>query len=195
MAGATGGGRGSPPDRASKSAGRATRSGGSARAAILVFAALFLGTCREAAVTEVELLEAEASWRGHGITSYDIDVVVTGGPERRVHVAVHDGAIAEATVMEHSMVRSLNEAQASPYTVEGLFRTLAEELRGGERQFVRVWFDARYGFPEHMELGPRRGRPEAGVLLLRVERFEATSSPRGSLPVEQIVLASPPSRR
>jgi len=143
---------------------------------MLLAAVAVLAACREAAVTEEDLEKAETSWRSRGIESYEIDVVLSGGPERRVHVAVRDGAIAEATVTEHSIVRALNEAQARPYTVEGLFRTLAVELRGGERRFVRVWFDARCGFPAHMELGPRRDRPEGSVLLLRVERFETPSS-------------------
>lgn len=140
--------------------------------AILVVA-LWGAACREAAVDAQELAEAESRWRGHGIESYDIVVVVSGeGFDRRVRVSVRDGAVAEAEVTEHGLTRKLNETEARPYTVEGLFRTLREELGSG-RRFVRVWFDPEDDFPQHMELGPRR--KGAGVLLLKVERFEARS--------------------
>jgi len=150
------------------------------RAGLLVRALLVTGACaaacREATVTRQEIEEAEASWRRHGVSSYDITVTLSGPFERRVQVAVRDGAVLEATVTEHGLVRPLNEAQARPYTVEGLFRTLTEELRRGGRRFVRVWFDQRYDFPAHSELGPRRDGTDETVLVFRVVDFEALAA-------------------
>lgn len=72
---------------------------------------------------------------------------------------------------ENGEERIVEGEVARPYTVEGLFRTLSEEITVGERQFVRARFHPARGFPELIELGPLRGAPFTTPWVIRVESF------------------------
>lgn len=141
-------------------------------------ASVLFCTSRDGTVTESRLREARDLWRNVGVTSYSIEVRLTDGREleRRVEVDVRDGEIVHGSFQERGDERELNETQAHPYTVDGLFRILALELENDRGPFVRAWFDPEWGYPELIELGPSPDGPaQARSRLLRVERFEPRS--------------------
>jgi Family of unknown function (DUF6174) len=133
--------------------------------------------CGGAWLTRGALDDAESRWRSHSVESYSIEVSVSESDEaiRRVRVEVRDGNLVEATMVENGTERRIDFDAARPYTVDGLFQTLGEELAAGKRRYVRASFDSARGFPERIELGPLRGAPEATRWFLRVESFRVAS--------------------
>lgn len=146
--------------------------------AVLVLA--LFGACGRGGLTREALREAESQWRSHAVPSYSIEVSVSEseGARRRVRLQVRDGQIVRATLSQADAAeeRAVVDAVARPYTVEGLFQTLDEEMTAAKRRYVRASFDPELGFPERIELGPLRGAPVATRWVLRVESFRAASA-------------------
>jgi xanthine dehydrogenase molybdopterin-binding subunit B len=139
----------------------------------LVAALSLHAACGGAWLTREALENAESRWRAHSIESYAIEESVSESDKtlRRVRLEVRDGEIVEATMVENGTERRIDGDAAGAYTVDGLFRTLDEELAAGKRRYVRASFDSARGFPERIELGPLRGAPVATIWVIRVESF------------------------
>ncbi|HSF19931.1 MAG TPA: DUF6174 domain-containing protein [Vicinamibacteria bacterium] len=122
-------------------------------------------------LTREALQEAQSRWQSRAVPSYTIEVFVSGEMFRHILVEVRDGEIGAATMIEDGEGRIVEGHLARPYTVEGLFRTLSEEIKTSQRQFVRARFHPTLGFPELIELGPLRSAPGATPWVIRVESF------------------------
>lgn len=150
-----------------------------ARATALGAAAvlLSLAVCADAVLTREALESAESRWASQGVESYTVEISVTesGRELRRVHLEVRSGKLARGVMSVDGGERNVDGEAARPYTVEGLFRTLEEELEAGKRRYVRARFDAKLGFPDRIELGPLRGVPEVTHFVLRIVSFQPAS--------------------
>ena len=142
----------------------------------LVAALSLHAACGLAWLTREALDNAESRWRAHSIESYTIEASVSesGKTLRRVRLEVRDGELVEAIMVENGTERHIDGDAARPFTVDGLFQTLDEELAAGKRRYVRASFDSARGFPERIELGPLRGASVATVWVIRVESFRVT---------------------
>lgn len=141
---------------------------------ILLAATLLFPTCDGAGLTRAALEDAEARWKSRPVVSYTIEVSVAE-PDRTlrwVRLEVRDGEIVEAVMADNGPERYIESELAHPYTIEGLFQTLGEELAAGRRRYVHASFDPALGFPERIELGPPRDAPEPTPWVLRVESFQ-----------------------
>jgi hypothetical protein len=130
-------------------------------------------------LTREALDNAESRWQSHSVHSYTIEVSVSESdePVRRVKIEVRGKEPVEAVMTENGTERRIEKDAARPYTVDGLFQTLDEELAAGERRYVRAWFDSARGYPERIELGTLRGAPEVSLWVIRVESFRVTPPP------------------
>ena len=137
-------------------------------------AILMLPACGGAGLTRAELADAEARWARRPVASYTIEVSVSEPDRtlRQVRLEVLDGEIVEAAMAENGPERYIEGELARPYTIDGLFQTLDEELAAGTRRYVHAWFDPTLGFPERIELGPPRDAPDPTPWVLRVESFQ-----------------------
>jgi hypothetical protein len=146
----------------------------SLEAVLLIHAA-----CGGTWLTREALDNAEARWKSHSVESYTIEVSVSESdkPVRRVNVQVRDKEPVEAVMIENGTERRIEKDAARPYTVDGLFQTLDEELVSDRRRYVRAWFDSARGYPERIELGTLRGAPEVSLWVIRVESFRVTPPP------------------
>jgi Family of unknown function (DUF6174) len=128
-------------------------------------------------LTREALDRAESRWHSHSVQSYTIEVSVSESDktQRRLRLELRDGKLVEAVMNENGTERRIDEETARPYTVDGFFQTLDEELAAGQRRYVVASFDSARGFPERIELGPLRGTPEVTVWVIRVESFRVTS--------------------
>ncbi|RME06988.1 MAG: hypothetical protein D6812_00830 [Deltaproteobacteria bacterium] len=133
-------------------------------------------------VSERLIAEAEAKWRAAQIEGYHITVdVIRGSDVRRNDVTVHRGAIIYATVRYRESdgrfgePRELTTAQAEPFTIEGLFELLRDEMLRSGRIEIRVERSGTPPLPRTIELGPllRKGKvvPDTAVLI-HIVRFE-----------------------
>lgn len=113
--------------------------------------------------------EAEARWAANPVRSYHIVVDVERPDDtRRTEVTVEEGRITRG-VVRYWDPRSrrwgepyeLNEEQAFPFTVPGLFDMVRGELRGSGRVDIRVAMGGEPAFPRRIVLGPvwQNGRP------------------------------------
>jgi Family of unknown function (DUF6174) len=133
--------------------------------------------CGRAWLTREALDSAESRWQSHSVESYTIEVSVSESDQtlRRVKLEVRGGKLVEAVMIENGTERRIDEETARPFTVDGLFQTLDEELAAGQRRYVLASFDSSHGFSERIELGPLRGAPQATRWIIRVESFRVTS--------------------
>lgn len=101
------------------------------------------------------------NWDGHGITSYDLDMIVSGGNSHdRVHVEVRDGQVVECT---HNGKRPQQKYLWDDWTIPKQFQMIAEDLekdedpnRGfGTRSNVKITlhaiFDPDLGYPQQYQ--------------------------------------------
>jgi len=141
---------------------------------VFFFATTILLSCQASSLDPQEITAAETLWKTNGLTSYRIELRVERELERRVEVTVRDGAIEEGVLLERADGEGwepptpLDETQARPYTVPGLFQTLREELSTGQRT-VSARFNQNRGYVEHMELGPIARSPAALITVVSLE--------------------------
>src|SRR5947209_1040386 len=107
---------------------RRLRTGGFARfalAAILIAAA----GCGGREVTPEAVRAAKQLWTRAGIRDYDLDWSVTGPNNAHYLVTVRDGEVGKIESIRPDGSKSeLHPAETRMYSVDGLFRTLDEEL-------------------------------------------------------------------
>ena len=117
--------------------------------------------------------EAEANWQAQPALDYEITVEVDRPDDRRrTTVVVAGGAIVQGTVTywdpnnrRWQEPYELNEEQAFPFTVPGLFEMVRGEIRGSGRADIRVKMGGDPPFPRRIVLGPvfMDGRPVSGT--------------------------------
>ncbi len=144
-------------------------------AALLVTVIAGLGLlvgCGLAGASEAELAQAEAAWQAAPLASYHMVVEVQRAQERRRHeVWVREGEIVSGTLQYRQEgegwgpPQQMDTAQAAPFTVPGLFATVREQMRYGNRLLVRVQLSGSPPFPHRIVLGPVRqdGMPVEGT--------------------------------
>lgn len=103
-------------------------------------------------LTAERLDEAKALWKEHGPKSYVLDVDVR---DAHHHVEVKDGEVVSMTTDGREAEQRIREY----WTVEGMFRSLSEEISNLKRPdaafgvsdpadvTLRAQFDERYGYP------------------------------------------------
>lgn len=130
--------------------------------------------------------EAEAKWEADPVSSYRIVVDVERPTDRRrTEVTVRQDAIIRAEVKywnEQTKTwdepADLNQEQAYPFTVPGLFDMVRGELASSGRADVRVLMDGSPAFPHRLVLGPvwMDGKPVSGTeATVTVRTFEPLS--------------------
>ena len=144
----------------------------------------FLVGCSQAAPATTRMIdEAEARWQADPVPSYHIVVDVDRPDDRRrTELTVREGEIVEATVSYWDFREKrwqephpLNQEQASPFTVPGLFEMVRGELRSSGRADIRVVMDGEPAFPHRIVLGPvwQGRRPVEGTeATVTVREFE-----------------------
>lgn len=131
--------------------------------------------------------DAEAQWDTAPIISYRIVVDVDRPSDRRrTEVAVRQNAIVHANVQYwNDTTRAwdepadVNQEQAYPFTVPGLFDMVRGELASSGRADVRVSMDGSPAFPHRLVLGPvwMDGKPVSGTeATVTVRTFEPVSA-------------------
>jgi hypothetical protein len=135
---------------------------------------------------------AEALWQANPVPSYHIIVDVDRPDDRRRNdLTVRQGEIVEATVSYWDFQKKrweepydLNQEQAFPFTVPGLFEMVRGELRGSNRADIRVVMDSAPAFPHRIILGPvwQDLRPVSGTeATVTVRKFEVLRAEGGAL--------------
>lgn len=142
---------------------------------------LLIGCSRPVPATVEMMDHAEARWQADPIANYHIVVDVSRpapssgsgqGERRRSEVTVHRGDIAEATVRywdskEERWGESyeLNQAQAFPFTVPGLYEMVRGAIQDSGRVDVRVEMEREPAFPHRIVMGPvwQDDRPVPGT--------------------------------
>ena len=120
----------------------------------LVIMVWWIVSHRTEPVTRERLARARASWDAAGITSYDLRFRTSGARNGTYHVEVRDGQ-AVRIILDG---RLANPAEKDFYTVEGLFRTIEEELElfenppenavpAGTQVWLRMRCDPHLGYP------------------------------------------------
>ncbi len=154
---------------------------------LLLLAAALLSTaaCRSglerATVAKVD--QMEQAWRASPVLSYRIVVDVDRPDDRRRNeLLVEDGAVIQATVKYWDPQRKtwdepfpLNQEQAEPFTVPGLFEMVREQILLPERAQVQVKWRESPPMPELIVLGPvsMNGQPVPGTeATVFLESFE-----------------------
>jgi hypothetical protein len=132
-------------------------------------------SCQEASLDPRDVTAAETLWKANGLSSYRIELQVANGPVRRVEVTVENGSFRNGALRERSSNAEgweppipLDETQARPYTVPGLFQTLREELSAGQR-VVRATFNPNRGYVERIELSEIAGGTPTLIAVLSLE--------------------------
>lgn len=134
-------------------------------AAALLLTALLLGGCSFFGPPKATLQmmdEAEARWQAAPVQNYAITVEVDRPDDRRrTTVSVEAGQIVEGVVSYWDFERqawrapyALNQDQAFPFTVPGLFDMVRGELENSGRDEVRVEMGGEPPFPQRILLGP-----------------------------------------
>lgn len=101
------------------------------------------------------------NWQEHGINSYDLDLVLSGGnTQDRVHLEVREGAVIECT---HNGKHPQQKHLWDDWTIPNQFQMIAEDLEKAEdptRGFgtqsnvkitLHVVFDPDLGFPQQYQ--------------------------------------------
>jgi hypothetical protein len=127
--------------------------------------------------------EAEVQWQQAPILNYHIIVEVDRLDERRQNdLTVSQGQVIHAVVAywdtnSNTWNRStdLNQQQAFPYTVPGLFDTVRGELKNGSRTDIQVALGGDPPFPQQIDLGEVQdaGQAVSGTAAtVTVKKFE-----------------------
>lgn len=106
--------------------------------------------------------DAEARWQANPVPSYHIVVDVDRPDDRRrTELTLSEGEIVEAKVSYWDFRKKrwqepydLNQEQAFPFTVPGLFDMVRGELRSSGRADIRVVMKGEPAFPHRIVLGP-----------------------------------------
>ena len=106
--------------------------------------------------------EAKARWQANPVPSYHIVVDVDRPDDRRrTELTLGEGEIVEAKVSYWDFRKKrwqdsydLNQEQAFPFTVPGLFDMVRGELRSSGRADIRVVMKGEPAFPHRIVLGP-----------------------------------------
>ena len=137
-------------------------------------AALSLLSC-QTTLDSRDVTAAETLWKTNGLSSYRIELQVANGPVRRIEVTVENGFFQSGVLRERGADAEgweppvpLDETEARPYTVPGLFQTLREELSAGQRA-VRATFNPNRGYVESMELSAIAGDTPTLIAVLSLE--------------------------
>jgi hypothetical protein len=106
-------------------------------------------------LTAALLADARARWQRHRPRAYDLEVVVSGAQEGAHRIEVREGRVVKMTTGGGPVRENVWEY----WTVDGMFRFLADELGNVERPeaaygvaqgsevVLRVVFDETYGYP------------------------------------------------
>jgi hypothetical protein len=105
-------------------------------------------------VTREGLREARGLWQTAQLDNYDLDLETRGAQAGRYHIEVRNGQLS--TITRDGV--AANPAAGEPWTVDGLFQVIEEELDASERPdgaafgaqskvFLRVQYDRTLGFP------------------------------------------------
>jgi hypothetical protein len=131
---------------------------------------------------------AEANWQANPVPGYDITVEVDRpGERRRNEISVRQGQVRRAVVRSWDPDEKrwqepapLNEEQAFPFTVPGLFDMVRDELRHSGRADIRVMIGkSPASFPRRLVLGPvwQAGQPVTGTeATVTVRKFEPAAA-------------------
>lgn len=132
---------------------------------LLLVGAIFLGGCAllsppQATVQMMD--EAQARWQASPLQDYEITVEVDRpNDRRRTTVTVANGEIVEAMVSYWDSEQNawlspyaLNQEQAYPFTVPGLFDMVRDQLKNSGRDEIRVEMGGDPPFPQRILLGP-----------------------------------------
>jgi len=132
---------------------------------------------------------AEADWQANPVPSYNITVEVDrpGDDRRRNEISVRQGQVTRAVVRDWKPDEKrwrepypLNEEQAFPFTVPGLFDMVRDELRHSGRADIRVEMEkSPASFLRRLVLGPvwQDGQPVTGTeATVTVRKFELVSA-------------------
>ena len=137
--------------------------------------ALSLLSCQDGHFDPREVTAAETLWKTNGLSSYRLSLEVSNGLTRRIEVTMENGSFRNGVLLERALdgegwepPRPLDEMQARPYTVPGLFQTLREELSAGQRT-VHARFNHNRGYVEQMELGEIAGSAPMRITVLSLE--------------------------
>src|SRR5437867_4074850 len=98
-------------------------------AAVVGLLALVLLPGRTEPVKRERLAAARRHWEEANVSSYAMDLDVSGAQTGRYHVEVVDGKLARIT----RNGQPADPAAGEYWTVEGLFRTIEEELDAAEQ--------------------------------------------------------------
>lgn len=137
---------------------------------------------------------AQRDWEVNPVLNYLIVVdVERPGETRRYSITVREGEIQHATLATRdstfgtgSTPSCLDETQAFPLTVSGLYDLVLAELRVGSRREVLVAIRRRPVVPQRIELGPviQDGRPIEGtqttVIVRTFDPLGPTAQPKSS---------------
>ncbi len=152
---------------------------------LFMIGALLLASCRSglerASLAKVD--QMEQAWLAAPVPSYHIVVDVDRpGDRRRNELVVEDGVVVQATVKYWNPERkawdepfSLNQEQAEPFTVPGLFEMVREQIELPQRAQVQVKWREDPPMPELIVLGPvsMNGQPVSGTeATVFLEEFE-----------------------
>ncbi len=108
------------------------------------------------------LNDAQTIWYPNPILDYRIVVdVIRPGESRRNEIEVENGEIVYAMVQYRRRngwgwdeAYALNEAQAYPFTIPGLYEMVRGALRASNRTRIRVDLQGDPPFPHEIEFGP-----------------------------------------
>jgi len=165
--------KGSGEDRSGRKGSAVTR--GWAVLVLGVLLAGLLGGCTIGMdrATVAMMDEAEAKWQAQPTLDYEITVEVERPDDRRrTTVRVSQGDIIQGKVTYWDPNDSrwlepyeLNQEQAFPFTVPGLFDMVRGEIRNSGRADIRVKMGGDPPFPRRIVLGPvfMDGRPVSGT--------------------------------
>ncbi|MCO6453063.1 MAG: hypothetical protein J5I90_19925 [Caldilineales bacterium] len=109
-----------------------------------------------------EMDRAEAAWEANPVLSYRIVVEVNRPDElRRNELTVENGVVTSAVMLlwdrgqrEWREPFPLDETQAFPWTVPGLFDTVRGAIEHSGRTVIRVEMGGEPPFPRQIQFGP-----------------------------------------
>lgn len=106
---------------------------------------------------KAELVEAEKTWTGENISSYQIEVLVV---ESIWHAQSHTIIVQENAVIESSArcipaptelgTCEVEAFSAEKYTVPGLFVQAQSQLESQYAQWLKITYDPIFGFPHQI---------------------------------------------
>ena len=129
-------------------------------------------------LTREGLGAARARWRDHGASDYEMEVAITGVQTGRHTISVRNGRVVEMKTGGAAVEPRVWEY----WSVEGMFRFLADELRnaedpqrahGGSDVVLIVEFDDVHGYPRRFV---RHVTGQATGIEWNVEKFSLTES-------------------